>query len=298
MQNNKYRSCLQMLFISLVAAFVTMGCTEEDISQCAPDTYRLTVKAFDADGKELTAETVKEVSLYVFDQNKQFLGVHTQTTLGQSVELNYPAHEQLTVVAWGNGQQGHQTMPTLTVGDKMETAFVSLIQTKAAMATVQSPDDLFHGYIALSKENLKVENQLPTYRKTSGVAITARKLRQFANANDNNFTYVLRQTGNKINFEGKEAGDCSNYIPAASFTENKDEFIAPIFNILATASDIEVDIFHGEIHVATITKAPDGTPLKVEAGKVLNILIDFTGDITVSVTVTPWGVQHVWKEFN
>lgn len=298
MQNNKSRSCLQMLFISLVTAFVITGCTKEDLSMCAPGSYKLIVNAFDADGGELTIETVKEVSLYVFDQNKQFLGVHTDAKPGQFVELNYPDHELLTVVAWGNGMQGHQAMPTLTVGDKMEKAFVSLLQSRAAQATIQSPDDLFYGSVTLTKENLTMENQLPIHRKTSGVAITARKLRQYANAADDNFTYVLRQTGDKLNFEGKEAGEFSCYNPKASFTENKDEFVAPIFNILTTTSDIEVDIFHGDIRVATILKSPDGKPLRVEAGRVLNILIDLSGDISVSVSITPWGVQQIWKEFN
>lgn len=298
MYNNKSRNCLQVLFILLVMAFVTIGCTKEDISECTPDTFRLTVKAYDAQGKELTVETVKEVTLYVFDQNKQFRGVHTDTKLGQSIVLDYPNHESLIVVAWGNGMQGHQTMPTLTVGDKMETAFVSLSQTKAAMATIQSPDDLFHGVVTLTKESKKVENNIPIYRKTSSIAITARRLRQYANAGDDNFTYVLRQTGNKLSFEGNEAGELSCYKPQASFIENKDEFTAPIFNILTTDSNIEVDIFHGEIRVVTILKTPDGKPLRAEAGKVLNILIDFTGDISVSVSVTPWGVQQIWKEFN
>lgn len=297
MQNNKYRSCLQMLFISLVTAFVIMGCTKEDLSQCTPDTYRLIVKAYDAQGAELTAEIVKEVTLYVFDKDKQFLGVHTDAKLNESIELNYPNHELLTVVAWGNGMQGHQTMPSLAIGDKMEMAFVSLLQTKATMATMQSPDDLFHGAINLTKENIKTENNIPIYRKTSGISITARKLKQYANANDENFTYVLRQTANKINFEGKEAGEFSAYTPEASF-DNKQEFVAPIFNILTTSSDIEVDIFHGDIRVATILKDPSGETLNVEAGKTLNILIDFTGDISVSVSVTDWGVQQVWKEFN
>lgn len=304
MQNNKFRNYLQMLSVSLVAAFVITGCTKEDLSQCIekPDnTYKLLVKAYDADGVELTTENVKDVALYIFDRDNKFIAIRSEAKLGQSIVLDYPNNDILKVVAWGNGSQGHQAMPTLSVGDKMETAFVSLLNTKATMATIQSPDDLFHGSITLKPENREMKNTLPIYRKTSGVTITANKLKQHVNASDDDFTYVLRSTGNKINFEGKEAGELSNYIPKASFTENKDEFIAPLFNILTTASNIEVDIFYGTTKVATVVSAANGEPLRVEAGKVLNILIEFTGDtsadITVKVEVTPWGVEYIWKEF-
>lgn len=286
-----------MLFLSLATAFVTISCTKEDLSECISN-YTLTINAFDAEGRELTTETVKDITLYVFDQNKLFLGVHTDITLGQDVELNYPKQDALMVVAWGNAAQGHQTLPTLIVGDKMETAFVSLLKTRAEMGTVQSPDDLFYGMVTLIKENRETDNKLPMFRKTSGVSITARRLKQYANVSDDNFSYVLRQTGDKISFEGREAGEYSNYIPTASFIENKDEFVAPIFNILTTKSNIEVDIFYNDILVATLLKSPDGKPLKVEPGQILNLLIDFTSQISVSVSVTPWGVQQIWKEFN
>lgn len=304
MQNNKFRNYLQMLFISLVTAFVTTGCTKEDTSQCFEIknyTHRLLVKAYDADGKELTAEKVKDVVLYVFDQNNSFLGLHTNAKLAHSVVLNYPNNDILKVVAWGNGSQGNQTMPTLIVGDKMETAFVSLLNTNTEKATIQSPDDLLHGAITLKPENYEVENTLPIYRKTSGVTITANKLKRYTDASDENFTYVLRKTGSKLNFAGKEMGEPSSYLPEASFTENKDEFVAPLFNILTTTSEIEVDIFHGSTLIYTIVSTTDGEPLKVEAGRVLNILIDFkvstSPEIIVKIEITSWGVEHIWKEF-
>lgn len=301
MQNNKCRNCLQMLFISLITVFVITGCTKEDLSQCIDETdntYRLFVKAYDADEREVPAEKVQDVALYVFDQDNNFLGVHPDSKLGEMVVLDYPNNLILKVVAWGNGAQGHQTMPTLTVGDKMEGAFVSLLNTtKAEIAIVQSPDDLFHGFVTLKQENSGVEHTLPMYRKTSGVTITANKLRRYANASDEDFTYVLRKTGSRIDFEGKETGEHSYYTPEASFTGNKDEFVAPLFNILTTDSNIEVDIFHGTTLVAVVANTTDGKPLKVEAGRVLNILVDFKSEITVKVEVTPWGVEYIWKEF-
>lgn len=255
------------------------------------------VKAYSAENEELDSETIKDITLYVFDRDGQFIRAHTEHVVNHSVEFNYPDHDRLTVVAWGNGAQGSQSLPTLNVGDKIEEAFVTLSRTRASMATIQSPDDLTHGLIELTKENQNVEAVLSMSRKTSGVSLTARELKQYANASDDNFSYVLRQTGHQLDFFGNESGELSAYTPQASFDGNGD-FAAPIFNILTTSSDIEVDILHGDILVATILKTPDGKPLRVEPGKTLNIMVDFTGDISVSVSLTPWGEGQIWKDFN
>lgn len=297
MQNHKCRRCLQMLFISLVAVFVSTGCTKEDLSSCAPKSYTLTVSATDGQGNELTAETVKEVMLYVFDENNQYLGVHTGTQVGQMVMLPYHTKEKITVVAWGNGAQGHQSMPTLTVGDKMETAFVSLLsQIRSTMDIAQSPDDLFYGSITLSKEHLTVDNKISISRKTSSVIITARKLKQYAGAADDDFSYVLRKSTNKLDFYGKSNGTDVGYRPEAAF-DNTGQFVSPIFNILSTTSNIEIDIYHSGVLMATVVGDSTGKPFQAVEGKLLNVLIDFSADVTVTVSVTKWGHQEIWKEF-
>ncbi|MEG2856492.1 FimB/Mfa2 family fimbrial subunit [Bacteroides sp.] len=296
MQSHKYRRCLQMLYISLVTVFVMSGCTKEDLSSCASESYTLAISAVDIEGGELTAETVKEVMLYVFDENNQYLGVHTGAQIGKKVALSYPKHEKLTIVAWGNGATGHQTMPTLTVGDNIETAFVSLIQTRAALPIAQSPDDLFYGSIILNKENLQVGNTIPIRRKTASVIITARKLKQYVSATDDDFSYVLRKSTNKLDFYGKPNGTDVSYRPEAVF-DNTRQFVSPIFNIFSTTTNIEIDIYHGSVLIATVVGDSDGKPFKAVEGKLLNVLIDFSSDVSVSVSVTGWGKQQIWKEF-
>ena len=44
-------------------------------------------------------------------------------SLTELVTLDYPGHDVLKLVAWGNGRQGGQTLPTLRQGDHLETAF-------------------------------------------------------------------------------------------------------------------------------------------------------------------------------
>jgi molybdopterin-binding protein len=297
MQNKKFRNYLQMLFISLLTAFVLLSCTQEDLTLCKPTSYKLIVKAVNAEDEALGTETVKDLSLYVFDNKKRFLALHPDYMVGQSILLDYPDHDSLMVVAWGNGFQGGQTMPVLNIGDMMDDASISLIQKTRENSGIQSPDDLLHGSITLNNESHVVEKQMLIHRKTSGLVITSRTLKLYSNTTEENFSYVVRQTGSKLNFEGVELGEYSSYYPQASFN-NKDEFVAPIFNILTTTSNIEVDIFHGNILKATIIKNSTGDPLRVEAGKTLNVLVDFEGIISVDISVTPWGVTELWKDFN
>lgn len=297
MQNNKHRNCLQVLFLLIFTAFVTAGCTKEDISQCNTS-HKFTLKASDADNGDITnPDVVKEIKLYVFDDAKNYLETHN-TTIGEVVELNYPHLDKLHIVAWGNLDGGKQKVPTINIGDNLETAFISLHTTKASLPIAQSPDDLFHQDIEVTKEERKVDNVLTMRRATSSVAITTRKLKEYASVDDDDFSYTLRETTDKLDFYGKPSGtEVVHYRPDAAF-DNTGQFVSPIFNILPTTTDIEIDIYHGSDLVASIKDDGKGNPLKAVEGKLLNVLIDFSLSITVKVEVTQWGEQKVWKNFN
>ena len=150
MQKNKFRNCLQILPVLFLMAFVSASCIKDDLSGCpSPHVSGLTlqVKAFDADGGTLGSETIKDITLYVFDKDKNLLDT-LHTSLSELVTLDYPGHDVLKLVAWGNGRQGSQTLPALRQGDHLETAFVSLIhqpQTRITYPVAGSPDDLFYG---------------------------------------------------------------------------------------------------------------------------------------------------------
>ena len=295
MQHNKYRTSLGLLLTVLVTAFVITGCTKEDLSGCDLPEYSLQVKGYDADGKEVDAETIKDITLYVFDKDKAFLGLR-EVALTESVILDYPGHEALTVVAWGNGKQGHQTMPTLKKGDPLETAFVSLIKTRTSLLPeAVSPDDLFYGTINI-QANASSETSLPMRRKTSSVVITARYLREYVGDTEGEYYYSLRKSSDKLDFYGKANGMDVSYRPAASFTPTGD-FVSLIFNILPTDTDVKIDIFHRDVLQTTIISDNQGKPLRAVEGQLLNVLIDFRGSVSVKVEVTPWGEKAIWKEF-
>ena len=115
MQKNKFRNCLQILPVLFLMAFVSASCIKDDLSGCpSPHVSGLTlqVKAFDADGGTLGSETIKDITLYVFDKDKNLLDT-LHTSLSELVTLDYPGHDVLKLVAWGNGRQGSQTLPAL-----------------------------------------------------------------------------------------------------------------------------------------------------------------------------------------
>ena len=79
MQNNKFHYCLHILPILFFMAFVSASCIKDDQGDCpdpgTPSTpgFSLEVKAFDADGGSLGDETIKDLTLYIFDADKALL---------------------------------------------------------------------------------------------------------------------------------------------------------------------------------------------------------------------------------
>lgn len=294
MQHNKSRNSFGLLLSVLVAVFVFTGCIKEDLSRCYQPEFSLQVKAFDADGNEVGTKAVEDIMLYIFDKDKIFLD-SCETALQEFVTLDYPGHEALTVVAWGNGRQGNQMMPALRKGDHLETAFVSLIQTKTILPVAGSPDDLFYGSIDIqaSETSAKV---LPIKRKTSGVVVTARHLREYVGDTDGEFRYVLHKSSDKLDFYGKPNGTDISHRPDAAFDKAGD-FVSSVFNILSTDNDIKIDIYHRNVLKTTIVSDNQGKPLRAVEGRLLNVFVNFRGSVSVNVKVTDWDMKEIWKDF-
>ena len=301
MQKNKFRNCLQILPVLFFMAFVSASCIKDDLSGCpSPHVSGVTlqVKAFDADGNPLDGGTIKDITLYVFNADKTLLDI-LHVSLSELVTLDYPGHDNLKLVAWGNGRQGGQTLPALRQGDHLETAFVSLIQpqTRITYPVAGSPDDLFYGTIDIqTSADALSARELPLRRKVSGVAVTARRLKEYVGSSDGDFHYILRKTGNLLDFYGLPNGTDVSYRPEASFNDRGD-FVSSTFNILPTEEELRIDIYHRGVLRTTIISDSNGKPLRVAEGRLLNVLVDFDGAINVEIKVTDWGKEEIWKEF-
>ena len=56
-------------------------------------------------------------------------------------------------------------------------------------------------------------------------------------------------------------------------------------------------LFRSGVLRTTVISDSNGKPLRVSEGRLLNVLVDFDGAISVEVKVTDWGKQEIWKEF-
>lgn len=284
------------LFLLLAMLWTMAGCVREDSADCRTP-FRFMVKAYDADRvTELTNASVADVVLYIFDKDNLF-AKEIETTVGSTIEIIAPAGDQFTVVALGNLGGGNQTRPVFNVGDHISSRSVELITTRATK-TYQAPDDLFMGSVIVSKETYASGSGqiIPMYRKTGKMNITIRGLKQYFSFADNDFSIEANSTRRAISFDGSQAVGAVSYLPTGTFNASG-EFIVPSFNLFA-ASDITIDIYHGSILLTTISTINGTDPITVTEGMTTNVLISYLGSINVTVAITNWGTEAVWKQYN
>lgn len=277
-----------------VAAFALGGCIREDRDDCPPESVHFMVKAYAESGAEVTEDEVRDVILYVFDGELHFVE-RIETELGTLVEVRPPADGQINIIAWGNLGGGNQTVPVLLPGDNKNTALVRLLEDTRATATPHHPcDDLFFGEVSVSDIRQEGNVLIPMHRKAGSMTVSVRKLKEYTGFADDDFSVVVRETFNSIDFDGNCIGSMASYRPSCAFATDGVLKI-PIFNMIP-GTGLSIDLYHGQdlIYTASVS---GGEPIDVIAGKLTNVLIDFTGNISVSVTVTSWGQQQVWKDF-
>ena len=287
--------CLVALAVSLTS------CLKDDLDGC-DDKHTLTVRAYDHAGTELSRREVEEVMLYVFDSDLCFVE-RINTHVGRTVTLNAPRGEEIHVVGWGNLDSGQQSYTQHEAGSHKDYHYVRLLPHTRVMSYSLSPADLFRGEITLSGESGgsggNSENTLPIHRETGSMAITVRGLITFAGHADHNYSIEVRETPSVVDFYGNLSGNKVAYRPTGSFTigASNEEYYVPPFNLLPEASGIRIDIYHGTDLVTTISRDNAGDPIVVEKGKLTNVLVDFRTSLNVSVALTPWGEEQLWKEF-
>lgn len=295
----------------LCAGLLLCGCTKQTTDECA-DEVQVDVHVVDVEGEDITDQGVIEnLSLFVFDHDKLFLR-RLDTRIGESLRLYFPDQDLIHVVSWGNLSATCMELTELTPGVPMHQAMVRLkdhplpqnttIQggTRAQTRGIaMTPDDLFYSYDEISlRTGAQTSYTLQMTRSVAAMSITMRNLQSYANRYDDNYSLVVRETYNAIDFYGRLTGDKVGYVPATSFNDKK-ELTAPLFNLLPSHAEgvIEIDIYHGEELITTVKNDNDGQTLKALQGKVLNVLVDFRMNVSVTVSVTPWGVTEIPKDF-
>lgn len=305
-RNNYLKTSRLILLMGVFGMGVLLeGCTKQNYAGC-PEEVELRVRVMDTDGTDITDEgCVRDVTLYVFDKDERFLK-QFNAKVGKPLQLYFPDQETLHVISWGNLTGERACLPELTTGTSIHEAKICLLnaprtESKAtAMRSVAiSPDDLFYAYnkIPLNYE-FQTSFTVRLNRSVSSIAVTMRNLQSYANRYDENYSLVVRETHNTIDFYTRLSGEKVGYVSASSFNDKK-ELIGHPTNLLPSLAEdaIEIDVYHDRQLITTVKKDSQGRSLKTEKGKLLNVLVDFRLNVEVEVSITPWGEVQIWKDY-
>ena len=304
MKRQKLRSAfIGGLFASALLIFLG-GCLKESNGDCSTR-HTLVVRAYDIDNNEITDQMDGSVLLYLFDSNGFFIE-HREVTAGTQIELLVPKDEQITAIAWAEYDGDNCLFPLdLVAGERHVNSCAVILNlcSRADAAPHDSPGDLFSGNYDATYNASTTDNEIPVYRRTGSMSITVRKMREHVGAtgDDNDFSIVVHETENTLDFYGAVSGDkVAAYTPAGSFN-SAGLYNTGIFNMLPSTDGISIDVYHGDELLRTVStfRNDDGsqTPITVAVGMTTNVLIDFSAIPTVEISINDWGILESWKSF-
>ncbi len=296
------KKIFSVMFFTLGVMILMSSCIKEDNDDCHKSCL-LSVRVLDADNSDLTTSgVVKDIDLYVYDENGNFLEKSTITPEDvkneKSILLNYHTHKSITVLAWANLAQRplnyDKIQPTHTLGSKLN---VTLKQDANGMH--QSPGELFFGKkeIIMEEGIGSFQHELVVKRKTSSIYIITKRLRQWAAMPGDDYWYKVVGTKDSYDmFAGALQGNDATFKPSCGWDGDKDVLIAPIFDTFPSGSgqNVEVQIYKGDQCIYRASTDNRGLAFKAEEGKTLQIVIDFTAAVSVNVYINPWhSVQQI-----
>lgn len=288
-----------LLYLLCVSAWFITGCIGEDRDDC-PEIYTLVVKAYDIYNRELFSEEVVDISLFVFDSNGVFLE-RVETRTHEAISIQNPTVEPVHLVAWGNVTHEYHAYSAMSPGDTKDRGFLYLLPDPRSEFLSLSPNDLFWGEIDISgKEPMGESVVLPVYRQVGSLSVTVRGLKAFTGNADDDYSVVVRGSCSVLDFFGQLSGDQVIYWPAGTYTiadDDQDEFHVPPFRLFPETGAITIDIYRGSQLITSVSENADGTSIAIQTEMQTNVLIDLKAIVSVSVSLTSWGEEHVWKEF-
>lgn len=286
------------------------SCLKEDFDDC-PRPFRLFIQAIDVDLTDITSTgEVERVILFIFNENKQIVkAVELDTDKIKNrepinIQLDYPGQESLYFVAWGNVDESVEFPSTSSVKE-LADLYVRLKKTASQNRTggvfVQSPCDLFYGMLSVPIEYGGLEpakdQTIVISRKTSQVAISAFGLKKWHGGMDGVYTYELRESNDAYDKDGNLSGSMVGYQPSAEMDEAGNLF-TPVFQTFPTLGGKSYTLYilyNGEV-IFSADKDSSGKPLVPTVGRLLNIILDFRGELSIQVVVTPWNQVFQYVE--
>lgn len=281
-------------FFALLLLLLLGACSvREQVEDCLQ--YALTVKAVDAEGNDLTGSgALTNVDIYLFDE----AGFVRRVPAGTSSDYLF-AHEKsatLTLVAWGNLNADSLELSDIAVGTPIDQARLSLRSMDNGYNLPIT--DLFYSRQVMKSDGstatrgLVEENiTLVLERRAAGMSVRTRYLSERFGNTGEPCRFIVRGTGNALNFLGETIGEDAGYEPASVTNQQGDGYAAP-FRIFPTQEKqrIEIDILRGGEKLTTVVEDFEGNPLIALPGQQLDVDIDLRYvRVKVTVTVVPWG---------
>lgn len=278
----------------LMSVLWTAGCTKEDMSDCQT-AILLDIRAYAYVGGADVSTDVNDVILYLFDEDNQFVR-QIETTTGSYVPLDILKGESVTIIAWGNLMGGHETYSVLNGGDPMDSGYVKLMNAHSAPGQSVSPDDLFHGVLTLNKSDMAAHKEISIYRKTGRMVITVKGWQSyFPDVAPDDISILIGDTYNSLSFAGVFQGDKVSYSPSGILDASNNFYVAPF--MMFPGDNLSITVNAPGYTPITIRQDKNGLALSVVAGETTNVLLDLRVSMSVSVDVTPWGTETIWKDF-
>ncbi|MDR1918947.1 MAG: FimB/Mfa2 family fimbrial subunit [Tannerellaceae bacterium] len=240
-------------------------------------------------------DDVKDVDLFVFDENKQFIATE-KAKMNELVYLSYPtAGKQLYVVAIANALS-KQSLVVPKLGEGLSAGYISLSKEAVfeGMQLYASPDDLFRGELNIDTEEAKTEPyELPLRRIVSSVSLKVTGWQEYLQTESADYSAFIGSPYNTIDFRG------GLFMLTRASDSPVNTAIQGLTRLLSSAEgeNVSICLYQGRKHIHTVSTDSEGKPLKAINGKLLEVWIDFSGQLNVSIKYSQWGKETVWKEF-
>lgn len=280
-------------------ALILTGCIQENLVAC----YKLTLKAENAKGDDVTGTALADASLYVFDENYNYLQT-VRMTEGQirnreEIRLNYPEDRNLHVIAWGNLSGENQTVTESELIEELK------IKLKSRDGLAQKPDDLFYGNRLVQTKaggSLYKNDTIVVRPKLAEVNIITQNikyaLKKYDSPTDVNCNYYVNRTLDAYDYLGQSTGDSVYYHPDANWDKNREYFV-PNYRMCA-GENLNVQLTADANTLAIATHDDYGKPLVAPEAAILYVVLRFGEDgalLSVRQAVRPWGTVDDHIEF-
>lgn len=294
----KHRSIAKQ-YLSLAVglfAFLATGCIKEDLEEC----YKLTLKVENAKGDDITASGDVAASLFIFDENYNFLEkrkLDNQFVASrQEIVLDYPESRQLHIVAWGNEGTVDSDNQEIIDGQAIEDLKLML---KTNQDLAQSPDALYYGNRLVTTKaggGIASNDTVVIRIKTGTISMQTEGLQYALNKYSLRSTgecdFLMNRTLSGYDYQGEQIGDSVYYNPDGKWDDaTQTEWVSVKNENVCYGENLGFSLKIGETELAYRDRDDNGDPINIQVGDNTHVIFQFGEDgtlVSLKVEVRPW----------